>query len=108
MFKRLQNLLSSSAPPTNKGIYFYVQVYRLPHQPSEGDEVVQVRIDPMNEVSLSDEGEYFVRKEVVGPKTFRRATLTLHFNAQRRLTGSEVEQGVLTDQAAYEAYLNRA
>lgn len=108
MLKRFFGFLNSPSPSHDKGVYFYVRVYRLPAQPSDDDEVVKIRIDPANDVSMNDAGEYFVRKEVVGPKTFRRATLTVYFDAQRRVKDSEVEQGELTDRATYEAAANQA
>lgn len=42
-------------------------------------EIVQARINPNSELSLSDEGGYFVRKVLVGKECFRPIEVQLHY-----------------------------
>lgn len=82
------------------GLYFYVR-------PTGCREVVRVRIDRNNDISLSDNGQYFVYKTVRGSsyKCARSAELRLFFDAQRRLQNTEVAGGDLVTQEDYEAWL---
>lgn len=58
--------------------------------------VVQVRIDPRNDLSLNDQADgYFVRKVLVDDRCYRRMTLEMTFDLSRRLTNSVVEGGTL-------------
>lgn len=81
------------------GMYYYVQ-------PNGCEEVVRVRVDRNNDLSLSDDNKsYWVRKGVRGVKCRQTVELELYYDANRRLTGSELKGGVLVDEAAYQAWL---
>jgi hypothetical protein len=82
------------------GLYFYVR-------PAGCQEVVRVRIDRNNDISLGDDGGYFAFKTVRGSsyKCTRSAELRLYFDAQRRLQNAEVVGGDLVTQEDYEAWL---
>jgi hypothetical protein len=55
-------------------------------------EVVQARINPTSELSLSDEGEgYFVRKVLVGKQCFRPIEVALRY---ADLRGTEVSREI--------------
>lgn len=82
-----------------KGIYFYVQ-------PNGCEEVVRVRIDRNNDLSLTDDGTtYWVRKLVRGVKCRQMVEMELHFNEARQLIENHVKDGVLVDEAAYQAWV---
>jgi hypothetical protein len=64
-----------------------------------------VRINRNNDLSLADdEKTYWVHKVVRGIKCRQIVELDLYFDAQRRLSRSEVKDGALVDHAAYEAW----
>ena len=55
-------------------------------------EVIQVRVNPTAELSLSDDGQsYFVRKVVVGRQCFRSIEILLHYEG---LHGKEISREV--------------
>lgn len=82
-----------------KGLYYYVK-------PRGCEEVVRVRIDRNNDLSLSDDGKsYYVHKVVMGTKCFQRAEVDFYFNGSRQLTNSEVSGGEMVKEADYEAWL---
>lgn len=83
------------------GLYFYVR-------PKGCQEVVRVRIDSNNDLSLADDNTtYYVRKVVRGTtyKCTREAELELFFGADRRLTETTVSRGDLVTQADYEEWV---
>lgn len=86
-------------PEGDRGLYYYVQPKRCP-------EIVQIRIDPYNDLSLTDDGKgYWVRKVASATRCPFQAEITLYFDKQRRMTGSEVENGELVDEDDYNAYI---
>ncbi|HVO69136.1 MAG TPA: hypothetical protein VMT24_03765 [Aggregatilineaceae bacterium] len=81
------------------GMYFYVRA-------NPTGEVIQVRLHRYNDLTLSDdEQSYFVRKSIVGHKSFDRLEADFTFDKNRRLISCEVDGGELVDRAAYDAYL---
>lgn len=106
-WKSVSSFLFGSRQSGAQGLYFYVRIYKLPNRQSPDDEFVAIRIHPHNDLSWNDDGQYFVRKVVVGSKSFRRAEIMLTFDKGRRLIDSEVEGGELVDQDEYEAYLEK-
>jgi hypothetical protein len=83
----------------SRGIYFYVR-------PKGCEEVVRVRIDRNNDLSLSDDGKnHWVHKVVMGSKCFQRAELDVYFNSNRQMSSSEVSGGDLVKQADYDAWV---
>ena len=96
----LKNLFSGGPRgPQERAIYVYVR-------PKRCDEIVQVRIDTYNDLSLNDEGNgYWVRKIASAIRCPFQAEVTLYFNKSRQITESSVENGELVDQAVYEAYM---
>ena len=87
------------------GLYYYVRVYHVPGRTSPQDEIVEIRIHSHNELSLQEDGNYFVRKTVVGNKNFRRAELTLTFSARRKVIDHEVSGGEMVTAEEYDAYI---
>ena len=81
------------------GIYYYVR-------PKGCDEIVRVRINRNNDLSIADDGKtLWVHKVVMGQKCFQRAELDLYYNQNRQLTSSEVTGGDLVKEDDYEAWL---
>src|SRR5450755_2329042 len=81
------------------GMYFYLK-------PKGCDEVVRVRINRNNDLSLADDGKNFwVHKVIMGTTCFQRAELDLYFSSSRQLTNTEVTGGELVKQGDYEAWL---
>lgn len=84
----------------DRGIYFFVK-------PTGCDEIVRVRVDPMNDLSESDDGgTFYVRKGAVGQKCFKPAELELTFNASKQVVEQRVTGGDLVDEAAWQAWID--
>jgi hypothetical protein len=80
------------------GLYFYVK-------PRGCEEVVQIRINPNNDLSISEGGGYFVQKTVRGAhRCFNPAEMTLHFDKSKKLSSQEVTGGEFVDEEAFEAW----
>jgi hypothetical protein len=83
------------------GIYFYIK-------PNGCQEIVRVRIDSNNDLSLNDDNStYVVRKTVRGTtyKCTRSAELELSFDSSRQLRNTEVTGGTQVTKEDYEAWL---
>jgi hypothetical protein len=98
MMNILKNLFGGGGGGGNRsadgGMYFYVR-------PRGCEEVVQVRINPSNDLSLEGDA-YFVRKIARGThRCFNPVELTLTFDKNRKLISSEVDKGEIVDEAAY-------
>src|SRR5262249_41441103 len=97
-----KKLFGGSGGNTDRvGLYFYVK-------PHGCDEVIRVRIDSNNDLSLADDNStYFVRKSIRGTtyKCNRSAELELTFDATRRLQNTELMGGVLVTKADYDAWV---
>ena len=88
---------SSSDDPD--GLYYYVR-------PKGCDEVVRVRVNRMNDISLADDGQsYWAHKVVRGTKCRQSAELDLYFDRNRKLANTEVKDGDLVDAHAYEEWV---
>lgn len=81
------------------GLYYYVKLHG-------SDEIVRVRINRNNDLSLDDEGKgFWVHKVVMGTKGFQRAEVDFYFNKNRQLSGSQATGGDIVTAAEYEAWL---
>ena len=81
------------------GLYYYVR-------PRGCDEVVRVRINRMNDLSLADDGQsYWVHKVVRGIKCRQTVDLNLYFDSNKRLTNTEIENGDLVDASDYDKWM---
>jgi hypothetical protein len=97
---RLRRLFSG-APTASKdvGLYYYVKCARC-------GEVIRVRINPMNDLSQSDQGSgFFARKTIVGQRCFNRidADFTFSGGDSRKLSDASISGGTLVDKAAFDA-----
>ncbi len=97
----LKNLFSgggSASQNSDHGLYFYIR-------PTACEEVVQVRIDPRNDLSKRENDGYWVRKTVRGQhRCFNPADITLYFTADRKLESHDISGGELLDRAAYDEW----
>ena len=81
------------------GMYFYVR-------PKHCQEIVKVRINTMNDLSLTDDEKgYFVRKVAHATRCPFAAELNLYLDKGKRVTRSEVTDGELVSEDEYEAWL---
>lgn len=82
----------SSQPP---GLFVYVK-------PKACDEIIKVRIDIRNEVSVDDSGDgYFVRKVASGTRCPFQAELWIYFNKNRDVVDRQIENGEFVTEADY-------
>lgn len=97
----LKNLFGggSQTPVDRNGMYIYVQ-------PKRCEEIVEVRINLMNDLSRKDEGNgYFVRKMVSATRCPFQAEVTIEFDNQRNVISQEAENGEIVDAAAYQRWV---
>ena len=81
------------------GLYYYVR-------PNGCDEVVRVRVNRYNDLSLSDDGKtLWAHKLVRGVKCRQSVDLNLYYDSNRKLTNSEVSGGVMVTEADYEQWV---
>lgn len=81
----------------------YVTYYVRPKRCSE---VLAVRVDRYNDLSLNDDGKtYFARKVARGERCPFPAELHIDFNANRVEVKVGVQDGELVDETAYQAFL---
>lgn len=104
-WEKARKFLFGSGGKGDEGLYYYVRLYNVPDRPTPKDEIVKIRINPMNDISQDDEGNHFVRKVIVGNVDFRRGELLLYFDQGRKLTGHEVTGGALVSEKEYEQYV---
>jgi hypothetical protein len=91
---------SGSGDSDHAGIYFYVKSNHC-------DEIVRLRIDRNNDLSLNDEGKgYWVRKMAHGTNFRCRwpVEVTLYFDSNRKFQDSELQGGTLVSAEEYEAW----
>jgi hypothetical protein len=87
VIERLKSLFrgSGGGATTDTGVYVRVRCDAC-------GEVIQARVNPSAELSLSDDGQsYFVRKVVVGRQCFRSIEIVLHY---ADLRGKEISREV--------------
>jgi|FLYN01.1.fsa_nt_gi hypothetical protein len=100
-FRKLFGGAATGGDSDKSGLYFYVRARNC-------DEVVQVRIDTNNDLSLSDDGSgYWVRKLAHGSNYRCRwpVEMTLYFDSNRKLQNSDVQGGELVTREEYEAWV---
>lgn len=81
------------------GIYFYVRS-------NHSDEIIRLRLHRGNDLTLMDDGSgFFVRKVMVGQKSFNRIEGEFYFDRNRRFRSADLTGGELVEQADYDAYV---
>lgn len=82
----------------DRGVYFYVQ-------PKRCEEIVKIRIDPMNDLSARDDSDgYVVRKMVSATRCPFQAEITVYFDKSRNAQSVSVENGADVTEAEFEAW----
>ncbi|SRR5258706_11064413 len=78
------------------GLYYYIRCNRC-------GEVIKVRINPMNDLSHSDDDkQLFAHKTIVGRRCYNRIEAEFIYDANRRLINSEITGGSLVTVDDYE------
>jgi hypothetical protein len=90
--------LFSPADNRNPSSSFYVR-------PKRCDEILEVRINLYNDPSLTDEGQYFVRKIARGARCPFPAELLVYLDNNRRVKSVEVVDGEQVSEADYQNWL---
>ena len=97
----LKRLFSGGGGASGDKRSFYVYV-----RPKRCDEIVEVRIDLMNELSQEDTGKgYFVRKIARGVRCPFPAELLLRFDQNRRAVETQIKDGEVVSAEEYEQWL---
>jgi hypothetical protein len=82
---------------SDTGLYYYVQCDRC-------GEVIRVRVNPMSELSHSEnERGFFVRKYITGKRCYNRIEALFNYDSGRRLKSNDITGGKLVDEAAFRA-----
>lgn len=79
------------------GLYYYVKSRR-------SGEVIRLRVNPNNDLSLMDDGGYFVRKVLHGTVGYDSIEVELTFDKGRKLSDAKISGGELVDKAAFETW----
>ena len=90
--------------PTDTAWHYYVKS-------KYADEIIDVRVDPDNDLSPEFEGSgdgashYTANKDIVGGKSFKTINLHLIFDTSRSFTGDyTIDGGELVDKPQYDAW----
>ncbi len=99
IFRKFASLFAGGlSAPQDVGLYYYVKCDRC-------GEVIRVRINPMNDLSQTDEGQgYFVRKVIVGTRCYNRIEAEFSYGLNRKLANTTISGGKLVDTEAYNTY----
>lgn len=82
----------------DRGVYFYVQ-------PKRCDEIVKVRVDPVNDLSARDDSDgYVVRKTVSATRCPFQAEITVYFDKSRHAQEVVVDNGKDVTEAEFETW----
>jgi hypothetical protein len=99
LLKKLLGGGGASRSGDASGMYYYVRSDRT-------GEVIQVRLNRENDLSLGDDGaSYYARKVIVGQKSFDRIEAEFYFDGARRFVSCDVTGGALVERDDYEQYL---
>lgn len=79
-------------------MYLYVK-------PKACDEILEVRIDMRNNLSLADDGDgYFMRKLARGVRCPFETEIIMHFDRDRRIINREINNGEFVTAEEYQQY----
>lgn len=97
LFDSLKKAFGGGREPSDEGLYFYVQ-------PDRTDEIVRLRLEPKYDLNPDyDAGGYVSRKEIVSPRTFKRASAVFRFDQNRKLVEWDITGGVLVTEEEWQA-----
>lgn len=93
----LKNLFGGGGKSDDRGVYFYVK-------PKACQEIVRIRVDPLNDLSLSDaEDGYYVRKLASAHRCPFQAEVEIYFNKNKSVVNTDVTNGTLVSEAEWQA-----
>ena len=81
---------------TDDAIHIYVECERCKSK-------VHVRLDRRHDISLREEGGYYVRKEIMDSKCFRLMVAEITFDSAYRIQSQEVQGGRFLTRQEFEA-----
>ncbi len=94
--KLWQGISGSSLTSGDVGLYYYVRCNRC-------GEVVRVRINPLNDLSIDDTGKgLWANKVIVGQRCYNRIEATFNYDTNRKLLSSQATGGTFVDKQTYE------
>lgn len=98
----LKNLFGgSNHRGSGDGRTFYVYV-----RPKRCDQLVEVRIDLFNDLSMDDTGnQFFIRKTAQAIRCPFAAEMTLYFDKNRKFINGEIENGDFVTSDDYAAWV---
>ena len=97
ILERLASLLGSKGgSATDDAIHIYVECERCKSK-------VHVRLDRRHDISLREDGGYYVRKEIMDSKCFRLMAAEITFDSTYRIQSREVQGGRFVTREEFEA-----
>ena len=81
---------------SDDAIHIYVECERCKSK-------VHVRLDRRHDISLREDGGYYVRKEIMDSKCFRLMTAEIVFDSAYRIQSQEIHGGRFLTPAEFEA-----
>jgi hypothetical protein len=95
----LKRLLGGGSGGDKDGLYFYIRAKRT-------GEVIRVRLNRFNDLSMTDnEDGYYVRKLIVGQRSFDRIEAEFFFSKERNFVSADVSGGEMVESDDYEQYI---
>jgi len=95
----LKKLFGGNSSGDKRSHYVYVR-------PKRCDQLVEVRIDLYNDLSMDDEGDgYFVRKVAQATRCPFPAEIHMRFDKGKRLVSTEIIDGEEVEKAEYDAWI---
>ena len=85
-----------SAGGADDAVHIYVECERCKAK-------VHVRLDRRHDISLREDGGYYVRKEIMDSKCFRLMAAEITFDNAYRIQSQDVQGGRFLTQAEFEA-----
>ncbi len=97
LLRKFWQSFSGSAVTGDVGLYYYVRCNRC-------GEVIRVRLNPLNDLSLDDAGTgLWAHKVIVGQRCYNRIEAEFTYDTNRKLLNSEATGGTIVDKQAFEA-----
>jgi hypothetical protein len=98
ILKQLAGMFTPKSGPQggDPGLYYYIKCSRC-------GEVIRVRINPMADLTVENDGTRFVRKMIVGKRCYNRIEGEFRFNSGRKLIESVISGGEMVSEDEYDA-----
>ena len=97
LLEKLSSLFGAKgAGGGDDAVHIYVECERCKSK-------VHVRLDRRHDISVREDGGYYVRKEIMDSKCFRLMAAEITFDSAYRIQSQEVQGGRFVSAAEYEA-----